>query len=383
MRFLPLIAVFVIVLGSTGFYVGLRIVTPLGWTLWPKVITWILLLLPATLPAWLVLDRLGSGRWLGAAIGFVYVMFGALSFLAVLALLRDCIWLVLSASHNHLALPFSLPSYAPVMRLSSLAVICLAALLSSAAVINALSFPPVKRISLAVSDLHPDLEGFRILQLSDIHLGHLRGKHFLQRIVDTVNEVSPDLVVITGDLTDGSLESLREDVRPLAAIEAESLFVTGNHEYYWTPEEWFSYLPELGLEVLKDSHRFISHGEASILIVGISDPTTETFFPDAASGLSVATPREHQADFSLLLAHRPGTAYEAVTYGFDLQLSGHTHGGQFFPWNFVIHLFQPFAVGLHRYQDMWVYCSRGTGFWGPPMRLGAPAEITEFTLRGE
>jgi predicted MPP superfamily phosphohydrolase len=383
MRFLPLIAVVVLVFGATGFYVGLRIVNPLGLPLWPKVIAWILVLLPATLPAWLMLDRLDFGRWLGAAIGLVYVMLGVLSFLAVLALLRDCIWLIIGASHNFLAFPYSLPSYAPLMRFSSLAVVVLAVLLSGTAVINALSFPPLKRISLAISNLHPDLEGLRIVQLSDIHLGHLRRKHFLQRIVDTVNRVSPDLTVITGDLTDGSVKSLGGDVRPLADIEADCLFVTGNHEYYWTAEDWLDYLEELGLVVLKDSHFRMSHGEASILIVGISDPTTEIFFPQAASGLSVAAPRELQADFSLLLAHRPGTAYKAVRYGFDLQLSGHTHGGQFFPWNYVIHAFQPFAVGLYRYQDMWVYCSRGTGFWGPPMRLGAPAEITEFTLRRE
>ena len=118
------------------------------------------------------------------------------------------------------------------------------------------------------------------------------------------------------------------------------------------------------------------------MVVGVSDPASRMFFPHADSGLAVATSdlKTTKADLRVLLAHRPATAYEALNYGFDLQLSGHTHGGQFFPWNYVINLVQPFAGGLHRLENMWIYSSRGTGFWGPPMRLGSSAEITMITL---
>jgi predicted MPP superfamily phosphohydrolase len=119
------------------------------------------------------------------------------------------------------------------------------------------------------------------------------------------------------------------------------------------------------------------------MVVGVSDPTALSLASEVPSGLEVATPNPLDADLKVLLAHRPGTAYRAAEFGFDLQLSGHTHGGQFFPWTYVIHWVQPFAVGLHRYRDMWVYCSRGTGFWGPPMRLGAPSEIAELRLVNE
>jgi predicted MPP superfamily phosphohydrolase len=259
-------------------------------------------------------------------------------------------------------------------------IISLAIILTAAGGYNALKFPAWKRLEVPFRDLHPDLEGFRIVHLSDLHLGLFRGSAFLAAVVDEVNRQAPDFVVITGDLSDGSVENLGNEVLPLRDLQGPTLFVTGNHDYYWGADSWVRHLEGLGVQMLLDSSEVFIKGEARLLVVGVSDPTIKTFSPEIPTGLAVATPNPGEADLKLLLAHRPAMGFQAEEFGFDLQLSGHTHGGQFFPWNYVIHLVQPFATGLHRYRKMWIYCSRGTGFWGPPIRLGAPAEITEIRL---
>ena len=383
MGFLPLIVAVMLIFGGAGVYAGFRLVDPLGLAGWARWLAWFILLLPAAMPLLLIIDQLEVGRWLDLLLSATYLVLGLISFLFVFALLRDCAWLILRTGHSLLAVPEHLPDTSAMLRTSSFIVLGLAVLFSAVAISNALSSPSVRSIQINFANLHRDLQGFRIVQLSDLHLGVFRGDGFLARVVEEVNRVSPDLIVITGDLTDGSVKKLRHVVLPLRDLEAPVLFVTGNHEYYWTPYEWIQHLEGLGVRVLLDASHTILHKDAKLLLVGISDPTSQLFFPQEPSGIAVSTAGLNGADvvdLRVLLAHRPGTAYQAVNHGFDLQLSGHTHGGQFFPWNHVIHFVQPFAVGLHRFQDMWIYCSRGTGFWGPPMRLGAPAEITEITL---
>jgi predicted MPP superfamily phosphohydrolase len=382
MGFLPLIVAVMLVFGGAGVYAGFRVVDPLGLAGWARGLAWSFLLLPAAMPLLLIIDQLEVGRWLDLLLSATYLALGLISFLFVFAFLRDCAWLILRTGHSLLAVPEHLPATSVMLRTSSFIVLGLAVLFSAVAISNALSSPSVRSIQIDFANLHPDLQGFKIVQLSDLHLGVFRGAGFLAKVVGEVNRVSPDVVVITGDLTDGSVKKLRHTVLPLCDLEGPVLFVTGNHEYYWTPYEWIQYLEGLGIRVLLDASHTILHKDAKLLLVGISDPTSQVFFPQELSGIAAsnAGPNSADVDLRVLLAHRPGTAYQAVSHGFDLQLSGHTHGGQFFPWNYVIHLVQPFAVGLHRFQDMWIYCSRGTGFWGPPMRLGAPAEITEITL---
>jgi predicted MPP superfamily phosphohydrolase len=385
MRFLPLILAVVLVFGGAGVYAGLRIVSPLGLGWRTSCVAWVLLLLPATLPLWLIIDQLEVGKWLDLLLGLTYLALGFVSFLAVLALARDLSWLALRPGYRFVATSAELPDTARVLRISSIIVISLAILLSAVAIRKAFSFPVLKTVALKFENLHPDLQEFKIVQLSDLHVGLFQGAAFLAKIVEQVNGLSPDMVVITGDLADGSVRKLGHTVTPFADLEAPVFFVTGNHEYYWTPSEWTTHLEDQGVLVLLDSSRIITHQQARILAVGVTDPTNQIFFPHQPSGLSRATKvlDTTPIDFRVLLAHRAGTAYEAVGFDFDLQLSGHTHGGQFFPWNYIIHLVQPFAAGLYRYQDLWIYCSRGTGFWGPPMRLGSPAEITEIILKSE
>ncbi len=239
----------------------------------------------------------------------------------------------------------------------------------------------VRVVDVPITGLPADLEGFRIVQLSDLHVGPTLKRDFVTQVVDTANGLAPDLIALTGDVADGFPRALREDVAPLAALRAPhgKFFVTGNHEYFWDAAGWVRELEALGFSALVNKHRFIQHGAGRIILAGVTDlssrgPAGHTSDPAAA----VAGAPE--SDVKVLLAHQPKSAFAARAAGYDLQLSGHTHGGQYFPFNLLVRLFQPFVAGLHRLEAMWLYVSRGTGYWGPPLRLGAPAEITLIQL---
>jgi uncharacterized protein len=189
-------------------------------------------------------------------------------------------------------------------------------------------------------------------------------------------------VAITGDLVDGSVKELARHVAPLADLKSRhgSFFVTGNHEYYSGVHGWVEELQRLGLRVLHNEHVVLRHQGAELVLAGVPDHTGHHFDaqhrsdPEAAlRGAPPGVPR-------VLLAHQPRTAPAAAAAGFDLQLSGHTHGGQFLPWSLFVPLQQPYTAGLHRLGRLWIYVSRGTGYWGPPKRIGAPSEIAELRL---
>jgi predicted MPP superfamily phosphohydrolase len=198
-----------------------------------------------------------------------------------------------------------------------------------------------------------------------------------------VNALRADMVAVTGDLVDGSVQELASHVAPLSALASRhgTFFVTGNHEYYSGVDAWVVELRRLGMQVLMNEHVLLQHDGESLALAGVSDfgahhfDATQRSDPHAAmAGVPVATM------LRVLLAHQPRSAVAAAQAGFHLQLSGHTHGGQFLPWNFLVRLQQPFTAGLNRLQGLWVYTSRGTGYWGPPKRLGAPSEITHLRL---
>jgi predicted MPP superfamily phosphohydrolase len=239
--------------------------------------------------------------------------------------------------------------------------------------------PRVRRVAIPVENLPAELDGYRIVQWSDVHVGPTIRRRFVESLVERTNALGADAVVITGDLVDGYLDELREQVAPLAGLHARDgvFFVTGNHEYYWRASEWVAELQHLGLTFLKNSHRVIQRGQARLVLAGITDPVgryTHKSDPDAALAGAPADA------FKVLLSHRPQAANDADRLGVGLQLSGHTHGGQFFPFNLVIRFFQPIVAGLHRVGQTWLYVSRGTGYWGPPSRLGVHGEITLLEL---
>ncbi|HEY0709708.1 MAG TPA: metallophosphoesterase [Polyangia bacterium] len=241
----------------------------------------------------------------------------------------------------------------------------------------------VKRVEVPLAKLPAALDGFRIVQLTDVHLGPTVGRTFIERMVAMVNELSPDLIAITGDLVDASVEDLREDVAPLAKLTSKhgAYFVTGNHEYHADAPRWCEHLGQLGVRVLRNECVSIERGGSVIHLAGVDD------FEAAGSGVGhgmdlnrALEGRDHRPPL-VLLAHQPKAVHEASRLGVDLQLSGHTHGGQLWPLGWFHRLTQPVVAGLAKFGKTWLYVSCGTGHSGPPMRLAAPAEISEIILR--
>ena len=249
--------------------------------------------------------------------------------------------------------------------------------------VNATGAPDIDEVDLDVEGLHPDLDGFRVVQISDMHIGPTLKRPFVEMVVDLVNTLDADMIAMTGDLVDGLPADLRDHLAPMAQMQSRhgAYYVTGNHEYYWDAHGWQREAPSLGMTPLANAHHVVQAGRARLLVGGVNDLHAERFFPDDASSPAAAMDGAPAHDFSILLAHQPRSCYEAAPAGWRLQLSGHTHGGQFYPWNFFVGLAHPFLAGLGKWDDMWVYVNRGTGYWGPPLRLGIPSEITVITLR--
>jgi predicted MPP superfamily phosphohydrolase len=247
---------------------------------------------------------------------------------------------------------------------------------SGVALASGLRAAAVKRVRVALGKWPRALDGYRIVQLSDIHVGPTIGRAFMEDLVRRVNALSPDLVAITGDLVDGSVEELGDLVRPLADLKAKDgvFFVTGNHEYYSGAEQWMHFLTTLGVEVLNNDRVTIRGFD----LAGVPDWSAGGFSeaPDLARALAGRDPNRP----CILLAHQPKQIVLADELGVDLQLSGHTHGGQLFPFRYLVGLQQPYVAGLHVHRRAQIYVSSGTGYWGPPMRLAAPAEITDIEV---
>jgi predicted MPP superfamily phosphohydrolase len=243
--------------------------------------------------------------------------------------------------------------------------------------------PRLVEIEIPIAHLPKALHGFSIAQISDVHVGPTIKRGFVERLVNRVNGLEVDVIAVTGDLVDGSVPDLHLHTAPLANLAARhgAYFVTGNHEYYSGEADWSREIRRLGLTVLKNQHVVLKHDGALLVLAGVTDYGAHRFDPaqrsDPAAALEGAP---LDAGAKILLAHQPSSADAAEHAGFDVQLSGHTHGGQFWPWNHFVRYFQPFTAGLHRLKRLWVYVNSGTGYWGPPNRFGVPAEITRIRL---
>lgn len=307
-----------------------------------------------------------------------FIAMGFLSSLLVLTLLRDlalaAVWL-----GSRLDLTLSLSTFAAW---SALAVPAAALLMTVWGLINARRTARVVAVDVPIKDLPAALHGFTIAQISDIHVGPTIKGDYLQSIVGAVNRLDADLVAVTGDLVDGSVALLGPHVAPLAGLTSRhgTYFVTGNHEYYSGVTAWVAELRRLGVNVLLNEHVVLRHNDTALVIAGVTDHGGHHFDESHRSDPAASVASAPVDVLRILLAHQPRSAAAALQAGFQLQLSGHTHGGQFWPWNFFVRLQQPFTAGLHRLQSLWVYTSRGTGYWGPPKRFGAPSEITHLRL---
>jgi hypothetical protein len=254
---------------------------------------------------------------------------------------------------------------------------------SAVAVSQALRALHIKRVEVKLDRLPPAHDGLKIAQLTDIHVGSTIRREFVEEMVRKTNALNPDIIAITGDLVDGSVEQLREQTAPLANLKAKYgvFFVTGNHEYYSGADEWIAEVRRLGIRVLRNERVKIGEAGATFDLAGIDDYTARQFGGDHGADLKRALTGRDPAHAVVLLAHQPRGAKQAAELDVQLQISGHTHAGQIWPWGYAVKLQSPWVLGLYQEGPFQIYVSPGTGYWGPPMRLGTQAEITEITLR--
>ncbi|MGW5343895.1 metallophosphoesterase [Streptomyces sp. HUAS TT3] len=236
--------------------------------------------------------------------------------------------------------------------------------------------PRVKRVQVPLAKLPRAAHGFRIAVVSDVHLGPVLGRAHAARIVETVNRTQPDLIAIVGDLVDGDVADLGPAAEPLAGLRARqgAYFVTGNHEYFSGAQQWIDHVRELGLTPLENARRALPHFD----LAGVNDVQGER--EGSGPDFRAALGDRDRSRAAVLLAHQPVVIHDAVRHGVDLQLSGHTHGGQMWPGEYLAELANPTVAGLERYGDTQLYVSRGAGAWGPPVRVGAPSDITVVEL---
>jgi uncharacterized protein len=368
-------------------YVGRRLIGGSGLRGRGRALAWGVLAVMGLLPPLTFLGLRGahagpweSTQWLG------YLLMGMSSIVLIMVITVDV--LLLGRKLFLRLRPGEPPTPDPgrrafLGRAVNLGIVGGAGAVTGVGVVQAQQLPEVVEVDVPIVGLPPEAEGFRIVQITDVHVGPTIHGDFLTAVVERINALQPDLVAVTGDLIDGWVEQLRDDVAALGDIKARhgAFFVTGNHEYYWDGLAWCDEVSRLGLTVLLNEHRVIDHDGAKIMLAGV---------PDVSAGGMVAAHASNPAKacegapegccVKVLLAHQPRSIYAAAKAGYDLMIAGHTHGGQYFPMNLLVYLAQPYVAGLERHEDTWIYVSRGTGYWGPPVRVGAPHEITLLRL---
>jgi predicted MPP superfamily phosphohydrolase len=330
----------------------------------------------------LILRRTGvDNRFIDVLVWSGYLGVGFLSFVFTYLVIRDVLWLPVGAFNKIKArISKSAPKKAasnPIQNPSrrgflvnsmNYGIVATAAVSTGYGLAKARQTPQVKEVRVPITDLPENFDGFRIVQLTDVHISPTFRRSCVEEIVAVVNTLNADIVALTGDLVDGTVGQLADDVAPLEEIKSArgNYFVTGNHEYYSGVIEWIAEVRRLGFTVLINEHRIITSGKSKMLLAGVTDYRESRILTD------------HRSDPQK--ARNAAVKIAAARAGYDLQISGHTHGGQFFPWNFVVGLTQPYVSGLYQHADTQIYVSRGTGYWGPPVRVGSPSEITLIKL---
>lgn len=250
---------------------------------------------------------------------------------------------------------------------------------------EAMRVPRTKHVDVSIPRLGSGLDGLRVAMITDTHYGPIDRTRWSAAVADRINDIDADIVCHVGDLADGTVSVREEQVRPLASARAKlaRVYVTGNHEYFSEAQGWLDYMANIGWDALHNRHIVVERGGDKLVVAGVDDATARASGVDGhGASLEAALDGANLALPVLLLAHQPKQVPQAVRAGVDLQISGHTHGGQIWPFNFLVRLDQPVVHGLSRHGERTqLYTSRGTGFWGPPFRVFAPSEITVLTLR--
>jgi len=380
--FLVFVAVVVLLLGGMHYYLWARLVRdPQLPSFLARSLTGAVLLLGLLLPASLVVVRLSRGH---VAPAFVWVAFlwmgiGFLltAFLGFADAGRFALWAGRRLGGTEMPVDPARRTF--LARALAVGVSGTVLGLAGSGVRSALGRLRVMEVPVHLQGLPSRLDGFRLVQISDLHIGALLHRSWVEGVVERVLGTRPDAVAITGDLVDGTVDELQSHVAPLAQLASAprgAFFVTGNHEYYSGVEEWLRHLPTLGIRPLRNERVELAPG---LDLAGIHDPSGRGVRGHAPD-LDRALAGREQGRPVVLLAHQPRQFQEAAAKGVSLTLCGHTHGGQIWPFSWIVALVQPYLAGLHRKGDAQLYVSRGTGFWGPPMRVFAPPEITVLTL---
>ena len=371
------LAIFNVVFAVPALIVLARWLWPLPLPLWAKILAGILMLAASQFHFW---SRLSSGSVFAPEFPRLVVIlfnwaFGALVLLAVLQLVIDLgALLTMLVQREVIREPDAL----------RYTIAGLAAVLAGIGVINALRVPPIKDVTVAIRDLPPSFDGYRVVQLTDLHISRLFTADWAQAVVDRTNASGADLIVVTGDFIDGSVEMRRHDIAPLQQLRAPNgvYAIPGNHEYFFDYGAWMRHLSGMGFRMLPNAHAVIERGGNELIVAGVTDlsaPSVGEPGPDLALALRGAPANAP----ILLLDHQPGKARDAAARGVVLQLSGHTHGGMIAGLDRIVARANAgFVSGRYDIGGMTLYVSNGTGLWpGFALRLGVPSEITRFTLR--
>lgn len=377
-RFVLFFCVVVTIVGLCGYYLGNRLLTGAPFLIqystavWSGVITFLALvvlgpLLSRILPQSLH-GRFYPIRW---AINMTMAIFFA--------------WLFYTfATDVTLFLLSFLVSGEPLLRLQESSLLIIAILVVGTLTIGSWQAlaPKIYRIDVSIANLPAAFDGFKIAQISDLHIGEMIGHRYVRVVVEKTNELDVDVIALTGDIIDGSHAQTASITRGLAQLKARdgAFYVTGNHEYYWGVQHAIREMEKIGARVLMNESVLITRGESEIAIVGIPDISARSI-PGHSADPHLAVRGLAKSMIKILLSHQPVSYRLAMNAGVHLLLAGHTHGGQFFPWSLVVRLFQHYNKGLIRHEDLWIYVNRGTATWGPRLRFGIPPEITLLTLR--
>lgn len=242
--------------------------------------------------------------------------------------------------------------------------------------------PVVKKVSIHNNKITDDLDQIKIAQISDLHIGVSIRTSYVSKVIERTNKLDADIIVLTGDIIDADVQTIQRQIKLLSELKAKHgiFYITGNHEYYSGIESIINSLKDLGMQILLNENKTLMIKGSKLMIAGITDPAAHGIHPQHTPDIEKTARSAQPADYKILLAHQPNIYKKAVEYKFDLQLSGHTHGGQFFPFNLVVPLVHKYYRGLEKHENMDIYVNPGTGYWGPMNRFGIPAEITLLTL---
>ena len=381
---IPIVALMASVVIGAHFYLFQRLVVdaslPAGWT---TALKWLLVVCAALLVVQPIAERTVSHR-LGRFVAWPASLWMGFGFLLLAGAGASELVTLVIASAAEAAGSGAAASDLGFERGRAALVLLLAGAGGAIGLRNAFAGPEHVRVEIVLPRWPEALDGFRIVQISDIHIGPILDRRFSRSVTDRVNALHPDLVAVTGDLVDGSVSKLEEEVAPFADLKARLgvFFVTGNHDHYSGGNQWAEQAARLGMRVLRNQRVTIESEGACFELAGVDDHHSGMMPGEDGEDLDAALGGRPEQRAVVLLAHDPSTFKRASKMGVDLQLSGHTHGGQIWPFNLLVRLAIPFVAGHYRRGDAQLYVSQGTGFWGPPMRLRSRAEITEVIVRG-